>query len=212
MGICLHKQNRIESDKWAALGTIHFLATVIVIIAIVWLVPQARAATASSGQAMTVEGKYPGLATGVLKSAELKEMTTGFILKTKNLEIRQSQLQDKMAGAEPKIREQLEKNLFFLLEQEATMKILVYEARNSGLNTGGISDSEVVKSHLDRVSQQVSVSETEVKDFYKTHKEMVGGMPFEQVKDNIYAYLFSKKKPPSSTPILPAWVNATPSR
>jgi thiol-disulfide isomerase/thioredoxin len=194
MGICLHKQNRIESDKWAALGTIHFLATVLLITAIVWLVPQDRSATASSGQAMTVEEKYSGLATGVLKSAELKEMPAGIVLKTENLEIRESQLRQKMAGAEPKIREQLEKNLFFLLEQEATIKILVYAARNSGLVTGDISDSEVIKNHLDRITQQTSVSEAEVKDFYKTHKEMVAGMPFEQIKDSIHAYLIQQKK------------------
>lgn len=55
---------------------------------------------------MTVKGTYPGLATGVLKAAELKEMPAGLIFKAENLEIRESQLREKIAGADPKIREQ----------------------------------------------------------------------------------------------------------
>lgn len=194
MKILRNKQKKIESDNWVVLWTIHFFTAVLMVTTIVSVLLPVRSTFASSDHTITVGEKCPGLATGVLKAAELKEMPTGIILKTKNLEILQSLLLEKMAGAEPKIREQLEKNLFFLLEQEATMKILVYEARNSGRNTESLSDSEVVKIHLDRISQQASVSEAEVKSFYEANKKMVGGMPFEQVKDNIYAYLIQKKK------------------
>ena len=192
--ICLDKQNRIKSGKWVALGITHFIAAVVMITASVSLVLQARSAPASSSQSVTIEEKYPGLATGILKSAKLAELTPGIILKGENLEIRESELKEKMAGAEPKIREQLQKNLFFLLEQEATMKILVYEARNSVRNTEGLSDSEALKTHLDRISQQVSVSETEAKAFYEVNKEMIGGMPFDQVKDSIHEFLLQQKK------------------
>jgi len=61
---------------------------------------------ASSEATATVEETYPGLASGVLKAAELKEMPAGVIFKADNLEIHEAQLQEKMAGADPKIREQ----------------------------------------------------------------------------------------------------------
>jgi thioredoxin 1 len=155
---------------------------------------QARSASASSEPLMTVEGTYPGLATGVLKAAELKEMPAGLIFKAEKLEIHESQLREKIAGADPKIREQLDKNLFFLLEQEATMKILVYEARNSVRDAKTLSDTEALKTHLDSISQQASVSETELKAFYEDNREMVGGMPFDQVKNGIHEFLLQQKK------------------
>lgn len=172
----------------------HLLATAFLLAAIVATSFSVWAASATTDKLPNLEEKYPGLASGALKAAQLAELPGGLILKMADLEILESQLQAKMAGAEPKIREQLEKNLFFLLEQEATIKILVYEARNSGWKTDNLSDSEVIKSHLDRIAQQASVSEAEVKNFYSTHKEMVGGMAFEQVKDSIRAYLIQQKK------------------
>ncbi|UCE54983.1 MAG: thioredoxin family protein [Desulfobacterales bacterium] len=187
-------RNKIDPYEWVVLRTIHFSTTVLIITFIMFLVFQARIADARSNNVLTIEEKYPGLATGVLKSAKLAELTPGIILKGENLEIRESELKEKIAGAEPKIREQLQKNLFFLLEQEATMKILVYEARNSVRNKEGLSDSEVLKNHLNRISQQVSVSETEVKAFYEVNKEMVGGMPFDHVKDSINEFLLKQKR------------------
>ena len=173
---CFHKQNEIGSDKSATLGTIQFLSAVLVITAIASLVFQAQLATASSGQAMTVEGKYPGPASGALKPAQLIELPAGLILRMADLEILESELQAKMAGTESNIRKQLEENLFFLIEQEATRKILVYEARNSGWNTEGLSDSEVRKSHMDRIFPKKSVSEAELKSFYEANKKMVSGI------------------------------------
>ncbi len=187
-------RNKLDLYKCAALRAPCTFVTIIMMTAILLPMFQARSASASSGPLMTVEESYPGLATGVLKAAELKELPAGLIFKAENLEIHETQLQEKMAGADPKIREQLEKNLFFLLEQEATMKILVYEARNSVGDAKSLSDSEALKTHLDRISQQTSVSEAELKAFYEDNKEMVGGMPFDQVKNGIHEYLLQHKK------------------
>lgn len=187
-------RNKVHLRKRAVLQAGHVFITVLMVTTVSLPVFQARSAPASSGPIMTVEEKYPGLATGVLKPAELKEMPAGIILKSQNVEIRESQLQAKVSGAEPKIRAQLEKNLFFLLEQEATMKVMVHEARNSVRNTEGLSDSEALKTHLDRISQQASVLETELKAFYEANKEMIGGLPFDQVKDSMHEFLLQQKK------------------
>jgi thiol-disulfide isomerase/thioredoxin len=190
----VHKLYRIESGKRMVLRTVRFFAALLIMTLVVSGMFQARSAPASSGQVVSVEEIFPGLATGVLKSAELKEMPDGIILKTENVEIREAQLQEKVVAAEAKIREQLQNNLFFLLEQEATMQILVHEARNSGIKTEGLSDSEAIKTHFDHISQQASVSETEVKAFYEANKEMVGGLPFDQVRDSMHEFLLQQKK------------------
>jgi thiol-disulfide isomerase/thioredoxin len=187
-------RNKLNLSKWAVLRVGHVFITALMLTAVLLPVFQARPAPASAGPVMTVEEKYPGLASGVLQSAKLAELTPGIIFKAQNLEIRESELLEKLAGTDPKIRLQLEKNLFFLLEQEATMEILVYEARNSARNTEGLSDSEALKTHLDSISQQVSVSEMELKSFYEANKEMIGGMPFDQVKDSIHEFLLQQKK------------------
>jgi thiol-disulfide isomerase/thioredoxin len=188
----LKRTGRNESNlsQWAAIRVSRVSIAVLMMTAV--LLPVSIAA--SSEEPATVEGKYPGLSTGILKSAKLAELTPDIILKTENLEISESELREKMAGTDPKIRAQLEKNLFFLLEQEATMKVLVYEARNSVRNTEDLSDSEALQAHLDSISQQVSVPEKELKAFYEVNKEMIGGMPFDEVRDSIHEFLLKQKK------------------
>jgi thiol-disulfide isomerase/thioredoxin len=188
----LKRTGRNESNlrKGAASRVCRISIAVLMMTAV--LLPVSIAA--SSEATATVEETYPGLASGVLKAAELKEMPAGVIFKADNLEIHEAQLQGKMAGADPKIREQLEKNLFFLLEQEATMKILVYEARKTVQGADKLSDSEAVKTHLEHISQQASVSEAEVNAFYEANKEMIGAMPFDQVKDSVHEYLVQQKR------------------
>lgn len=187
-------RNKLGLRNRAVLRADRVFITVLLITAVLLPLFLVRSAPASSEPLMTVEEKYPGFATGVLKSAELKEMPAGIIMQAENLKISESQLREKMTGADPKIREQLDKNLFFLLEQEATMKILVYEARKAVQDAQNLSDSEAVKTHLDRISQQASVSEGEVKAFYDANREMIGGMPFEQVQDSIHEFLLQQKK------------------
>jgi thiol-disulfide isomerase/thioredoxin len=186
--------NKLHLIKWAVFRANHVFIAVSVLAAVLLLTLHARSAPASSEPLVTVEEKYPGLSTGILKSAKLAELTPDIILKTEDLEIRESVLREKMAAVDSKIRAQLEKNLFSLLEQETTIKVLVYEARNSVRNTEDLSDSEALKAHLNRISQQVSVSEKEVKAFYEGNKEMIGGMPFDQVKDSIHEFLLQQKK------------------
>ncbi len=187
-------RKKSDLSQWTPSRAYRAFIAVLIMTAVLLPLNQAGSAAASSKPPATVEEIYPGLATGALKAAELKEMPAGVIFKADSLEIHESQLQEKIAGADLKIREQLDKNLFFLLEQEVTMKILVYEARNTVRDAKNLSDSEVLKSHLDNISQQASVSDEELQGFYEANKEMVDGMPFDQVKDSIHEFLLQQKK------------------
>ncbi len=142
----------------------------------------------------TVEQAYPGLASGMLKKARMVPMKKGDLLVTEGIEIRESQLNEKLEKADPNIREQLRKNLFFILEQEAMGALLVKEARSSAGTKKGLSDEEAIQAYLDNKFRDIHVSDDEAKAFYESNKEMVGGLPFEQVKNSIIQVLTQQKK------------------
>ena len=143
---------------------------------------------------LTVEQAYPGLATGVLKSAKLSKIPNGVLLKTNGIEINKSLINEIVDKAEPKLRHQLEKNLFYLLEQETTKNILVKEARTAGIAVDDLTDAQVIKTYLNQIVQKAVVSEKEAKAFYAANKNMVGGMPFDQVKESIKNFLLQQKR------------------
>ncbi len=143
----------------------------------------------------TVEQAYPGLASGVLKKARMVPMKKGEILTTEGIEIRETQLNEKVETADPNIREQLRKNLLFILEQEVTGALLVTEAKRSGgERKKGLSDEEAVQAYLREKFRDVRVSDEEAKTFYEANKAMVGGMPFEQVKEAVQQMLVQQKR------------------
>ena len=164
------------------------------ILFVVVVLFQTSALLAGPHKDLTVEQAYPGLATGVLKSAKLSKIPNGVLLKTNGIEINESLINEIVDKAEPKLRRQLEKNLFYLLEQETTKNILVKEARTAGIGVDDLTDAQVIKTYLNQMVQKAVVSEKEAKAFYAANKNMVGGMPFDQVKESIKNFLLQQKR------------------
>jgi thiol-disulfide isomerase/thioredoxin len=152
------------------------------------LLPSARAENAP-----TVESVYPGLAKGVLQSATLSEMDKGSLLKGDGVEI-QSSFADKILGmVKPEIRKRLERNMFSLLEQEATREFIKRDAEAMGISMDQ-PEKETGKAYIDRLTEGVKTAKEEVRAFYDSNKEMLGGMPFDQVRENIEQFLLHQKK------------------
>lgn len=143
---------------------------------------------------MTVEAKYPGLASGILGSAKLEPMDTKTLLVFDGVKLSLADINAAIKDENPKLRRQLEKNLFFILEQEAVMRILLNEAKKEGLSKKGGNKGEIIQTLFERKSGNVSVSDEEAMGFYETNREMVGGMPFEEVRDSIKQYMLREKK------------------
>jgi thiol-disulfide isomerase/thioredoxin len=143
---------------------------------------------------VTVEQAYPGFATGVLKSARLIKMEKGILAKTEGIEIRESVLQEHIKGADSKTRRQLEKNLFYILEQEMMKRILLKEARSYGIVKKHISDLDTIRTYLSQIADRAEVSEADARSFYNDNKKMVGGMPFEQAREIILQFLVQQKR------------------
>ena len=142
----------------------------------------------------TVEQAYPGFASGILKGAKMVAMKKGTLVVSEGIEIRESQLKETMEKAEPKVREELRKNLFFILEQKTMKAVLVKEARSSGAVAKGLSDTEAIQAYLNQKFLDVQVSDEEAKTFYEANKAMVGRLPFEQVKEAIQRVLVQQKR------------------
>jgi thiol-disulfide isomerase/thioredoxin len=152
------------------------------------LVPNALAESAPA-----VESVYPGLATGILQSAILAEMDKGTLLQGDGVEIQASFAEKILGQVKPEIRKELEKSMFFLLEQEAIKELIRRDAKAMGISMDQPGEG-IGKVYVDRLTKGVKTTEAEVRAFYDSNKEMVGGMPFDQVKGNIEQFLLQQKK------------------
>jgi len=142
---------------------------------------------------LTVEEAYPDLARGILKLARLSDLGKDDILKTRDMVIKESSLNEVFSKMEPALQAQLAKYKFFLLEDYATKSILLQEAEKAGFKKDE-PDEQVISKFLGQKASQVTVSEAELKQFYAQNKDAVGGLPYDQVKDTLEAYLVDEKR------------------
>lgn len=141
----------------------------------------------------TVESTYPGLATGVLKLGRLTDMEKDIVLKAYQIEIKSDFVKEMLDQAPPEMRKELEKNLFFLLEQKAMEMIIKQDAVSLGISADQSKDA-MLKAYVERLTAGLKVNEAEVKAFYEANKQMIGGQPFDQVKGSIEPFLLEQKK------------------
>lgn len=146
------------------------------------------------GHALTINETYPGLLSGILGSASLEPLGKGRVLIAGEVSITEADLKKALKSQDPKMRGQLEKNLLFLLEQEATQRLLLAEAHKEGIARADGDKDQMIMDLLERTSGHVSVSEEELSAFYKANPVLVNQAPFEQIKEGIREYLLNEKK------------------
>lgn len=143
--------------------------------------------------AVTMEGAYPGLAKGVLKSARLTEMEKGILLQSDGIEIKEDFAKEVLDEAPPEMRKELEKDLFFLLEQEAVERLIKQDAVSMGISADQ-PENEMLKAYVERLTKGLTVSEAEIKAFYELNKKVFGETSFDQIKGSIKPFLLEQKK------------------
>lgn len=148
---------------------------------------------AQSSQQTTVGQKYPGLTMGILQHAVLKQLPKGTLLKAGDISITESDLAKLVKNADPEIQGQLKRNLIFVLEQDATRRILLEEAKKAGYKSEG-SDSQTVMKFLNDKASSVTVTDEELKQFYTENKSLLGGASFKDVKDSLRNFILAKKR------------------
>jgi thiol-disulfide isomerase/thioredoxin len=142
----------------------------------------------------TMNSRYPEFAQGFLKSAKLETMDDETLLKADGFTISRSEIAGAIEDQDPKIRQQLEKNLLFVLEQETIRRVLLNEAQKAGILMGEKDENQMIQALFENKTKEVTVSEKEAESFYQANKEMVGGVPFDQVAEGIHQYLLQDKK------------------
>jgi thiol-disulfide isomerase/thioredoxin len=152
-------------------------------------------AVPQSAQAKTVQDHYPLLSDRFIKTATLAFLDDDLILKTNTgIALTQTWMVQTLDQQNSRLKDQLENNLIFLAEQEILTLILEDEVKKSGLADGNAVTQQQIAAYLQSRVKDQTVSGQEVKAFYDENKEMVGGMPFDQVSDSIKQFLLENKQ------------------
>jgi thioredoxin 1 len=145
-----------------------------------------------------VQDVYPGLTIGAMAYAQLKELPEGVLLKAEGVEIKAEAVAKIIASQPQQAQEDLKKNAFFILEQEATKQILSSLAKKavSGPKVEiPKDDNEMVTQFFETtVFKKIEVTDEELKTFYENNKDMCGGATLDQVKSPLKEYVVNQKK------------------
>lgn len=146
----------------------------------------------------TVDEVYPDLATGVLKYAKLSDLQNNILVNCGNLEIKNDDLEKIISEVPETMKQQIEKNAFFVIEQEATRKVLVQLAvkdqADSGVKDVKKDENQQIQSYLMKIAEKAEVSDEDTKKFYDGNLPLFGGAKYDQVKEQIRQYLKQEKQ------------------
>lgn len=168
--------------------TLNALAALLIGLAVLSAVPR-------TAHAKTIQDLYPLLSDRFIKTATLTALGDDLILQTDTgIVLTQTRMQKTLDQHDPELKDQLENNLIFLAEQEILTLILEDEVQKSGKADGNAVTQDQIAAFLQSKVGDQTVSDKEAKTFYDENKEMVGGMPFDQVSDSIKQFLMKNKQ------------------
>ena len=152
---------------------------------------------AAPAQAVVKEA-YPGLASGVLAHARLAKLPEGILLKSGEISVTEKDIVAVGADVPPKVREQLNKNAFFVLEHLAAPKLLLAVAKQDAVRAqrdiSKSTDQQIVDGYLKADLDSIQISDAEVAAFYDQNKSMFGGTKLDAVKAQLAQYLRQQKQ------------------
>ena len=170
---------------------LQWIITIMAVGTVLWISTPISAAL--SAEVPTMGKAYPEFSEGILKSAKLEKMDRSLLLKANGFEIKDSFVEGVFGQITPEIRKQLERSMLFLLDQEVMEKLIKDDAKSMGIETEPPSE-QMFQAYIDRVTKGVTVPEKAARTFYDENREMVGGVPFDQVKEPIQGLLLQQKK------------------
>ena len=141
---------------------------------------------------------YPNLTSGVLTFARLTQLPQGILMRADNVEIEIADVNSFIAKQPGQLQEQLRKNAFFVLEQQATRKLLLQLGKKTlqraAEQLDGKDELQIIQAYLEKVIQEINVTDAEIEAFYEANKDMFGGATLEQVKDPIREYVRQQRQ------------------
>jgi len=189
----MQKETQMKIPQTALAATILLSMTVSVLAG--------DGATTTSAPALgagCVNDSYPALVSGALAYAKLAALPAGTLLKAGELVITEQEVTDQISKTPADVQAQLRKNQLFLLEQIATGKLLLAEARadaaKNARDVSSSSEKDLIQGYLAGMADAATVSDEEIADFYTNNKDAVGGAELDKVKPQIAAYLRQQKQ------------------
>lgn len=129
----------------------------------------------------------------VLGFAKLSDLPQGTVLRADDIVIDETLLLQIVERESPEFREEMKKNLLFVLEKEVKDKLLLAEAYKSGYSKE-IPEDQTISSFKNSKIPPLSVSDEESKAFYEKNRTALGNLTFEQVADGVKEYLLDQKR------------------
>ncbi len=147
----------------------------------------------------TIGQLYPGLTSGMLANASINTLPNGILLKTPDIQITQSDINDIISKQPQQIQKELGKNAFFVLEQEATRNILLKlvkkdVAQTSNTNPGKEDANDLEQFFEKNVFKKIVITDVELKTFYENNKDLCGGETLAKIGPALREYMISLKK------------------
>lgn len=155
-------------------------------------------AQAEQAEKKTVEALYPNLASGSLAYAQPKALPDGVLLKAEGVEIKLAEIENAIAQQSPQVQTMIEKEKFYVLEQEAAGKLLTIIARKTldvqTQNLEQMSETQLVHTLFDQLTKDVTADQDEQKTFYDENPNLFHDAPFDGIQPQIAHYLTQLKK------------------
>ena len=146
----------------------------------------------------TVKQLYPNLAAGILTYAKVNTLQDGVLLKASDIQITQSDVDAAIAKQPQQFQQELTRNAFFILEQEATEKLLKKLAKErlsvQGRDVNSMDADQMIKTFFEDLAKDVNVAAGDVEIFYKENESIFCGTPLEKVRNQIESYVLQDKK------------------
>jgi thiol-disulfide isomerase/thioredoxin len=153
---------------------------------------------ADDSNSVTVEQLYPNLAAGVLTYAKVSTLPEGILLKAEGVEISSTDLQKAISSQPQQLQAELKKNAFFVLEQEATGKFLrklaAEKLSTSGKDVDLTDENQLLQAFFNELTNDVKVTDQDVKAFYKENESVFCGTPLESVRKQKESYVLQDKQ------------------
>jgi thiol-disulfide isomerase/thioredoxin len=146
-----------------------------------------------AGGPTTLQEAYPDLGFGVLRFAKLADLPKGTVLRADDIVIDESLLLQMVEKESPEFREDMKKNLLFVLEKEVKNKLLLAEAYHNGYPRETPED-QTISSFKNSKIPALSVSDEDAKAFYEENSAALGNLPFDHVADAVKEYLLDQKR------------------
>lgn len=144
-----------------------------------------------------VKDIYPTLTSGALSSANLGSLPAGVILQAGVIKITQKEIDAEIAKSPAAGRVEMKRNQFFLLENQATRKLIELEANTWSKMTKPnppLKATELVQAYLMDVVKGLTVSDEENKLFFDQNREVVGTASYDEVKAELRDYVLTQKR------------------